>query len=544
MRGKQFGSHDMLRALIVMVVLLAGSAQAEYEWDGVDRVVAFGDVHGAHEPLVELLVAAKMIDRNGHWRGGTAHLVSLGDLLDRGPGSRQTMDLLRALAPEAEAAGGRVHVLLGNHEAMNLTGDYRDVSAAAYAAFAAPDEPPDAEGLTGVAAYRAAHGPDGAYGAWLKTLPAIIRINRNVFTHGGLSGALSGFSLEEINEATRAELRARMAAPGVDAVGLWLGPDGPLWHRGNARCHALLEAPALARNLAAVGADRVVVGHTPTASHEVDLRLNGRVIAIDTGMLAEVYGGDAWALEISGAQLTAINARGGRVPLLPEASEDVVLALTEGEIAEVDADLVATIVLGTRSWRARFVPLGRKARDRAVAAYRLDQLLGLDFVPATVARPVNGKQGVLVHEPTPVMSEDARREREVFRPNFCARGSAYELIAAFDALIGVVRDGHSLAYERGTWRLRALGNQNAFPGTSKLPAYARQPRLADELARRLEALDVAALEASLSGLLKRNRINAILKRRDAIMLWPRIGPVVPLDERTVVEGAEKGAEAG
>ena len=540
MHDDQFGSHGMLRALIVIGLLVAGGARAEFGWDGVERVVAVGDVHGAHQPLVELLVAAKVIDRNGRWQGGTSHLVSLGDLLDRGPDSRRTMDLLRRLGPEAEAAGGRVHVLLGNHEAMNLTGDYRDVSAAAYAAFASPDEAPDAEGLTGVAAYRQAHGPDGAYGSWLKSLPVVIRINRNVFAHGGLSGALSGFSLEEINTATRSELTARMAAPGMDAVGLWLGPDGPLWHRGNARCHALLEAAALAENLAALGADRVVIGHTPTASHEVDLRLDGKAIAIDTGMLAQVYGGEAWALEIMGEQLTAINARGGRVPLVEDPAQDVVLALTEGEIAEVDADLVATITLGTRTWRARFVPLGRKARDRAVAAHRLDQMLGLDVVPVTVARRVDGKQGVLMHEPLPVLSEDARREREVFRPNFCARGSAYELIAAFDALIGMVRDGQSLGYERGTWRLRALGNQKAFHGSPKLPTYARQPRLADALARRLEALDVAALEAALSPLLKRNRIEAILKRRDAILAWPRIGPVVPLDERTLEEGAGAG----
>ena len=40
-----------------------------------------------------------------HWHGGDSHLVSTGDLLDRGPGSREVLDLLMRLEPEAQKAG-------------------------------------------------------------------------------------------------------------------------------------------------------------------------------------------------------------------------------------------------------------------------------------------------------------------------------------------------------------------------------------------------------------------------------------------------------
>ena len=63
--------------------------------------------------------------------------MSLGDLLDRGGDSRKVMDLLMRLQREASAAGGQMHVVLGNHEAMNLLGDLRYVVAAEYAAYAA-----------------------------------------------------------------------------------------------------------------------------------------------------------------------------------------------------------------------------------------------------------------------------------------------------------------------------------------------------------------------------------------------------------------------
>ena len=62
-----------------------------------------------------------------HWAAGRAHVVSLGDLLDRGADSRKVMDLLMRLQGEAAAAGGQLHVVLGNHEAMNLLGDLRYV---------------------------------------------------------------------------------------------------------------------------------------------------------------------------------------------------------------------------------------------------------------------------------------------------------------------------------------------------------------------------------------------------------------------------------
>ena len=103
---------------------------APLQWQGVEHVVAFADVHGAYDELHQLLRDSSVIDAQDHWAAGTTHVVSLGDLLDRGTGSRRIMDLLMRLQGEATAAGGRLHVLLGNHEAMNLLGDLRYVDPA------------------------------------------------------------------------------------------------------------------------------------------------------------------------------------------------------------------------------------------------------------------------------------------------------------------------------------------------------------------------------------------------------------------------------
>src|SRR4029453_8166813 len=131
------------RVLCLILVSLPSIPRAEAEtdrWSSVERVIAFADVHGAYDDLTQLLRTVGVVDAELHWAAGTAHVVSTGDLMDRGPGSRQVMDLLMRLQTEAQSAGGMLHVVLGNHEALNLLGDLRYVTPAEFAAYAA-DEP-------------------------------------------------------------------------------------------------------------------------------------------------------------------------------------------------------------------------------------------------------------------------------------------------------------------------------------------------------------------------------------------------------------------
>ena len=134
---------DCTAVTVVASAPSTAHAQPQWRWPRPARVVVVADVHGAYDELTALLQVAGVVDRELNWSGRDTTLVSLGDLLDRGPSSRKVMDLMMRLQRDAPASGGAVHVVLGNHEAMNLTGDLRYVSAQEYAAFA-PDEP-DAE---------------------------------------------------------------------------------------------------------------------------------------------------------------------------------------------------------------------------------------------------------------------------------------------------------------------------------------------------------------------------------------------------------------
>src|SRR5262245_23268125 len=97
--------------------------------DSPESLVAVGDVHGDFDDFVSILQRTGLIDKQNHWAGGKTTLVQLGDLLDRGAKPREVMDLMMSLEKQATEAGGRVVSLLGNHEMMNLMGDWPYVPA-------------------------------------------------------------------------------------------------------------------------------------------------------------------------------------------------------------------------------------------------------------------------------------------------------------------------------------------------------------------------------------------------------------------------------
>ncbi|HWI87385.1 MAG TPA: metallophosphoesterase family protein [Sphingomonas sp.] len=78
------------------------------------RVYAIGDIHGRFDLLQDVLA---LIDHDSATRGpAETHVVMLGDLIDRGPQSREIVDLFLKV-PSAPA---RFHFIMGNHEEMLL----------------------------------------------------------------------------------------------------------------------------------------------------------------------------------------------------------------------------------------------------------------------------------------------------------------------------------------------------------------------------------------------------------------------------------------
>ena len=58
--------------------------------------------------------------------------TQVGDLTDRGDNEIEIVFLFRQLTQEAKEEGGAVYVLHGNHEIMNVMGDFRYVTRGGY----------------------------------------------------------------------------------------------------------------------------------------------------------------------------------------------------------------------------------------------------------------------------------------------------------------------------------------------------------------------------------------------------------------------------
>ncbi|MEM1413151.1 MAG: metallophosphoesterase [Pseudomonadota bacterium] len=331
---------------------------APHEWEGAERVVVLGDVHGDYNQYMKALEASGLVDGRGRWDAGETHFVQLGDIPDRGPDTRKVMDHLKKLAKEARRKGGRVHVLIGNHDAMMLYGDLRYVTAGEYEAFvdrnsernreaqwnhhlatleardpdafAAMDQDAfreewEADYPLGWVEHRQAWQPSGDYGEQVLENPVLLRIDDTLFVHAGLSGKYCDLSFEEMTDRAHDELTNY----DYETIGMIEDEYGPLWYRGLAGDSETRRSAMVDAILERYGAKRIVVGHSPTQG-VVWPRFDGKVILNDVGMSAH-YGGHFGYLELVDGKVIAHYDAGNALEL-PASNADR-LAYLESVVA-------------------------------------------------------------------------------------------------------------------------------------------------------------------------------------------------------------------
>lgn len=296
--------------------------------EGVDSLFVVGDVHGQYDRLRSLLRNAGLVGEDGGWTGGSSHLVFLGDLFDRGPDVTRTLWFIYGLEREARAAGGRVHVVLGNHEIMVLTGDLRYVS-----------------GKETLVASR--HGMEysrlfdvqrSLLGRWLASKPAALSVDDVLLVHGGIGPAYEDRSVEALNDTLRAyvseDLFRRWAdstvqvAP-VDSAALerriqfFFDAPSVFWYRSYVSADTL--GDRLGRMLDRHGATLHVVAHTPVPT--IREKYGGRLILVDlqrpaSELLLLVRRGDGWERRVYGLEGEARPLEGSAAEGAPGARPD------------------------------------------------------------------------------------------------------------------------------------------------------------------------------------------------------------------------------
>jgi hypothetical protein len=144
----------------------------------------------------------------------------------------------------------------------------------------------------------------------------VLKIDGTLFVHGGLSAEAAKASLDELNK----QIAAAMAAGDDSDASILNNPLGPLWYRGLVTRDPDAEAvraretgPRLTPEqeldtvLAAYGAQRLVIGHTPDLKG-IQIVDGGKLARIDTGN-SRYYGGPVSWLEILGSKLVPHTVR-------------------------------------------------------------------------------------------------------------------------------------------------------------------------------------------------------------------------------------------
>ena len=155
------GKATLARVAALMHPMPTECAPKNGIYPAVERVVAIGDIHGDFRAIMTAMRAGRVIKevpaaeplsgtvteadalpeyqgKRFAWAGGKTWLVQLGDFTDKGSRYREELGTLEfeelrilkflfLLDRQARLAGGRVVGMVGNHELMNVQGDYRYV---------------------------------------------------------------------------------------------------------------------------------------------------------------------------------------------------------------------------------------------------------------------------------------------------------------------------------------------------------------------------------------------------------------------------------
>jgi hypothetical protein len=156
-----------------------------YEYPMPDRLVIIGDIHGDIKRFKNILLDAKIINNNIEWIAEPQNtiVIQMGDQIDslnRVENNDweviEDLEMIKftdLLDKIANAKGGKVISIIGNHEFMNILGNYTYVSAKSIA--------------NNVKRRIELFKPGGQLSKILSDRPIIIKIGSLLFCHAGLT---------------------------------------------------------------------------------------------------------------------------------------------------------------------------------------------------------------------------------------------------------------------------------------------------------------------------------------------------------------------
>lgn len=243
----------------------------------VDKIAALSDIHGQYDLMLDILKNNKIIDNDLKWSFGTGHLVIVGDIFDRGDKVTEILWFIYNLEKQALENDGMVHYLLGNHEYMVLQNDVRYVNKK-YLSSA------ELLGTT----YTDMFNDQTVLGRWLRSKNTVVRIDDNLFVHGGISleFVYAGFDPTAVNNIMRKAIDKPKEKMDPLELEKYFGYYGPIWYRGYFEDN--LPESRIDSILTVSNVKHIVVGHT--SQLEVKELYHRKIFAVDSSIKLGTYG--------------------------------------------------------------------------------------------------------------------------------------------------------------------------------------------------------------------------------------------------------------
>lgn len=259
------------------------------------RIFVVSNPEGNFKPLCKLLRRNGVVDRYLKWTFENNHLVVLGDSFNQQEEATECLWLLYSLEEKAKKEGGCVHFILGDHEIMNINGDWRNKHPK-YGKAGGPND-------THVALYDG----NNELGRWLRSKNIVEKIGDVLFLRGGLAQELIklGPSIMEINEKARPYYispNEKFEDPLLSV--LYNTRNAPFRYQGY---HEGAATPELIEEtLALFGVNTIVTGSS--IEGQVNSSYNGKIINVNTDYTTNISEG----LMISKGRFYKVTAKGGK----------------------------------------------------------------------------------------------------------------------------------------------------------------------------------------------------------------------------------------
>ena len=245
-------------------------------WYNIENIFAVGDVHGEFYEMIKLLLYNSVIDENLNWIWGNGHLVFTGDIFDRGDYVTECLWFIYKLEQQAEKAGGKVHFVLGTHELLKFTKFNGYLSDKYNYLFTQRYK-----------LYYDYYSEKFLLGKWLRSKNTLIKINDNLFVHGGISPEFFELELtvDTLNYLTRKFFKKTYKYKRNKIIQTIIGKNGPYWYRGfnkNEEGKIDINEAFIDKVLKFYGVSRIIFAHTEV--EEIMPAINGKLINIDIPM--------------------------------------------------------------------------------------------------------------------------------------------------------------------------------------------------------------------------------------------------------------------